>query len=292
MKDSTVEVSDGRTLAYTDMGDAGGAPLFFFHGAPTTRFRLLDFEDQFAAHGIRVISPDRPGYGGSSPQPGRSMTDWPGDVVAIADSLGVERFIVVGHSSGGPYAVACAAVLGERVTAGLTVGGVTDMGWFGAWEGVPAQEAELMRQPTEEAATAWCVERYGEDGMGFFEASPFPLPEPDAAYFADESPDSARVRAAVEAWRQGVVGYAHDIHVQAQPWSFDPDNISVPMLILHGDGDTLLSLAHSQHTTEVIPGAELRILPGHGHFTILGELPMLAQELVSGRSPATPTFDR
>lgn len=115
--------------------------------------RLAYLEQQFLAGGIRVVSPDRPAYGGSSPQPGRSMADWPSDVAAIADALGIDRFVVAGHSSGGPYAVACASLLPERVLAGIVLGGVTDMGWPRAWEGYLDSECELMRLPDEAAVS-------------------------------------------------------------------------------------------------------------------------------------------
>src|SRR5262245_1967028 len=106
MKDSLVTVGGGRKLAYTDIGDPNGACIFFFHGAPLSRLQLVSLDDRLAARGLRVVSPDRPGYGRSSPQPNRSTADWPADVAALADALAIRRFIVAGHSSGGPYAVA------------------------------------------------------------------------------------------------------------------------------------------------------------------------------------------
>ena len=135
MKDAQITLGDGRMLAYTDIGDADWFPLLFFHGAPITRLHLAYLEEQFLAQQIRVISPDRPGYGRSSPLPGRSLADWPADVQALANALAIDRFVVAGHSSGGPYAVACAASLPERVLAMVVLAGVTDMGWGGAWAG-------------------------------------------------------------------------------------------------------------------------------------------------------------
>src|SRR5918999_5859302 len=135
MKESQVKVGGEREFAYTDIGEPGWLCLLFFHGAPMSRLHLAYLEQKFLAQRIRVISPDRPAYGGSSPQPGRSMADWPSDVAALADALGLDRFVVAGHSSGGPYAVACAALLPERVLASIVLDGVTDMAWPGAWEG-------------------------------------------------------------------------------------------------------------------------------------------------------------
>jgi pimeloyl-ACP methyl ester carboxylesterase len=227
-------VSGGRVLAYTDLGRAGDPCLFFFHGAPLSRLHLVSLEDRFAAQGLRIVSPDRPGYGGSSPQPGRSMADWPADVAALADALGIERFMVAAHSSGGPYAVACAALLPRGVVAGVVVAGVTDMAWPEAWHGYLEDEIQLMRMPDEAAA---------------------------------------------EALRQGVGGYAQDVYVQGRPWPFDPGRIAVPIDVVHGELDTLVPMAHSRHTARVIPTATLRTYPGHGHLTIVSELPGIASAL-------------
>lgn len=275
MKDSQVTVGDGRELAFTDIGDPDGACVFFFHGAPMSRLHLVRLEHQFADQGLRVVAPDRPSYGRSSPQPGRLMADWPHDVAALADALGIDRFLVSAHSSGGPYAVACAALLPERVLAGTVVAGVTDMAWPGAWDDYVEDEIQIMSKSDEKAAIAWCTERYGPDGRGFFEAEPFEFSERDLAVLDDEMFE----KALLEAFRQGVTGYAQDVYVQGRPWPFDPSRISAPMEVVHGELDTLLPIAHSRHTAEVIPGARFRMLPGHGHLSILSELPMIVSAL-------------
>jgi pimeloyl-ACP methyl ester carboxylesterase len=279
MRDSQVSLVGRRTLAYTDIGEPGWPCVFFFHGAPMSRLHLAYLEQQFLAEGIRVVSPDRPAYGGSSPQPGRSMADWPSDVAALAHALGIDRFVVAGHSSGGPYAVACASLLPERVLAGIVLGGVTDMAWPGAWEGYVQSECELMRLPDEAAGVSWCVERYGADGRGFFQATDFAWADADNALFADVQIGPMIKSAIEEALRQGVTGYAQDIIVQGRPWPFVPQTIGVPVHVLHGRLDALLPLAHSRHTSEVIPGSSLRVLQEHGHLTTLAELPALASAL-------------
>jgi pimeloyl-ACP methyl ester carboxylesterase len=207
------------------------------------------------------------------------MTDWPPDAAALADSLGLDQFLVAGHSSGGPYAVASAALLPERVSAAIILAGVTDMSWHGAWEGYNEMEGQLMRISDEEAAIAWCVERFGADGSGFFAAADLKLSEPDEAFFTDEQIALKLAPARAEAFRQGVIGYAQDIIVQGRAWPFDPSAISAPVQLVHGDSDAVVPLAHSRHTRELIPGSTLRVLPGHGHFTILAELPTAASAL-------------
>ena len=279
MKDFRLRLTDGRDLAYTDIGERGWLSVLFFHGAPMSRLHLAYLEEQFLEERIRVVSPDRPAYGGSSPQPGRSMADWVSDVAALGDALDIDRFVVAGHSSGGPYAVACAALLPQRVLAGIVLGGVTDMKWPGALEGYPHSERELMRLSDEETAIAWCVERFGADGSGFDDASDFEFPEPDNALFAAEQAGPVLMSTIAEAFRQGVAGYAQDVFVQGRPWPFDPSQIVVPVHVVHGELDVLIPRAHSIHTSALIPGSILRVLPGHGHMTTVSELPAMASAL-------------
>lgn len=279
MKDSTLDLADGRVVAYADIGESGRPCVLLFHGAPSSRLRVAYLENEFVASGVRLISPDRPWYGRSSPQPGRSMADWPSDVAALTEALGIEHFAVAGHSSGGPYAVACAALLSDRVSGLVTLGGVTDMGWPGAWEGYIESELELMRMPDEESVVAWCIEHFGEDGSQFMAASGMDLPVADLPLYEDERIASMLATARAEAFRQGVGGYAQDVFIQGRPWPVDPEQIRAPAVILQGEGDTLLPMAHAQHTADVVPGARLRMLPQHGHFSILGELPGVAAGL-------------
>jgi pimeloyl-ACP methyl ester carboxylesterase len=282
MNDSRVTVGGGRVLAYTDIGPPAAPCLFFFHGAPMSRLHLVPLEPKFAACGLRVVSPDRPGYGRSSPQPGRSIADWPADVAALADALAIDRFLVAGHSSGGVYAVVCAALLGERVTGGVVVAGVTDMAWPDAWKGYleGRSEIEIMRLADERAALERSSERFGADGSGFL-AEPFEFPGPDGAYLADATVDQALTATVIEAFRQGVTGYAQDIYLEGHGWTFDPARIGMPIQVVHGDSDPIVPIAHSRHTARSIPGATLRELPGHGHLTIVSELPAIAAALSS-----------
>jgi pimeloyl-ACP methyl ester carboxylesterase len=278
-----MELRDGRVLAYTDCGVSSDPAVMYFHGAPTSRLDLVRFEDAFESLGVRVVSPDRPGYGGSSPQPGRIRGDWPADVAELADHLGLDRFSVIGYSSGGPYAVACAALLPDRVSAAGVVAGVTDMGWLGAWDGYLEAESTVMRLADEAAATDWYVEHYGADGAGFFDEAGDLAPA-DAALFEDEEAAAGFFATVTEALRQGVAGYAQDVTVQGRGWAFDPTDISVPITVLHGEADTFVSITHGRHTAELIPTATLSTFADHGHLSIMSEIPQLAAKLTPAMS--------
>jgi pimeloyl-ACP methyl ester carboxylesterase len=208
------------------------------------------------------------------------MSDWPTDVARLADALGIDRFIVAGYSSGGPYAVACAALLPNRVSGAVVLSGVTDVAWPEAWNGYFEAEIAMMRMPDEQSATALCEELFGADGSGLLESSGLELPEPDKALLSDEKTVSAMLANINEAFRQGVGGYAQDIFVQGRAWPFPPGRITVPAIVAHGDLDTIVPVAHGRHTSELIPGSSFRILPGHGHMSISSELPGLCAEVI------------
>jgi len=276
--DTAMTLPDGRSLAYTDCGAPAGALVVYFHGAPTSRLDLAGLEESFSALGVRAVSPDRPGYGRSSPQAGRGFNDWGRDVAALADHLRVERFAVMGLSSGGPYAVACAALLPERIISAGVIAGVTDMGWPGAWEGYAQLEATLMRIGDEAAAVRWCEEHYGPDGSKFFEGVGELAPA-DVALLEDETVATGFFTTVSEAFHQGVGGFAQDITVQGRPWPFDPSLITAPTRVLHGQADTIVPIAHGRHTADVIPSASLTAFPNHGHLSIITEIPQLSADL-------------
>ncbi len=275
---------DGRTLAYTVIGAPDGPAAFYFHGAPGSRLELVALEGAFATVGFRVITADRPGYGGSTPLLGRTTADWADDVAALADHLGVERFAVMGLSSGGPYTVAIASLLGDRITGAIVAAGNTDMSWSEASDGYLQSELEIMTMDDEDAAVVWCIERYGADGSGFFGDESdvdgdVDLGEVDNAWLADEPNQGSLMTTMSEAFRQGVVGYAHDITVQGRPWTFDPGTITATTIVVHGAEDRLVPIEHSRHTASLIPGAERRELPGVGHLSLGQHLPELVAEV-------------
>ena len=235
--------------------------VVYFHGAPTSRLDLVWAHDQIASQGVRVVSPDRPGYGGSSPQTGRTLTDHPAEVAAFADHLGVDHFAVIGVSGGGPHAMACAALSPSRVRGTAIVAGVTNFAWPGAPNGFDPAEAEIMAQPDEETAVSWCEDRYGIDGRRFLEGD---LPAVEAAALGD---DPTAINASVtEALRQGIAGYARDVWIMGRHWPFDPTNIAPPLAVFHGDADAIVPLSHGKHTASLVPRAHLTVWSGVTHI--------------------------
>lgn len=281
MLDRAIELSDGRTLAFLDLGDPDGAPVLFFHGAPSCRFALEAYDDAFRVRGVRVVAADRPGYGGSTPCPGRTLESSSGDVAALAEALGIRRCWVAGHSSGGPYAVVCASLLGDLIAGAAVIAGVTDMAWKPAWDAwrIPL-EAELMRAPTEAAAIDRARQALGESRN--LDLGDIELPEADIAYLSQPGVRLAMASRAEETFRQGVAGYAVDAWVQGQPWAFDPGLARGRVRVFHGASDTILPVEHSQHTAW-LTGTQVELLEGHGHLSVMDEFPRIFAEMAAMR---------
>jgi pimeloyl-ACP methyl ester carboxylesterase len=267
-------------LASAEVGDPTGAPVLYFHGAPTSRLDVAVWEPALVGASARVIGIDRPGYGGSTPQPGRTFDDWPADAAAVADAIGIDRFAVLGYSSGGPYALVCGVSLADRVTAVGLAAGVTDFGWEPAWDGYPAYEVEVMRIDDEAKAIEQFEQKYGADGSGVHEAMP-PLTPADEALFADEVIATAWMASLSEAWRQGAGGFVEDMLAQARPWGFDVAAIRAPVHLLHGEPDTIVPIAHSRHTIELCPQAELTVFDDHGHLSLSAQIPDLVARITA-----------
>jgi pimeloyl-ACP methyl ester carboxylesterase len=279
MLDSTVTLSDGRVLAYTDLGASNGQLVIHCHGAPSSRLELTHFDQAFAGLNVRVVTIDRPGYGGSSPQPGRRLADWAADVAAWRMSWAL-------NASGSPACrragrtSASAALLPDRVVGAGVISGVTDFSWPAAWDGFLDTEATLMRMGDEAQISAWCEAHYGADGMGFLEDGLGELAPADHAVFEDEALASSLVNSVSEAFRPGFGGYAQDLVVQGHEWSFDLAAITAPVVILHGEADTLVPLGHPRHSAEIIRTARLLTRPEQGHISLLLEIPELAADLL------------
>src|SRR6266568_3152770 len=140
IRDDTLPLHDGRALAFAEWGDPDGAPVVSFHGTPGSRLERHVDDRIYGRLGIRFVTSDRPGYGRSSPHPGRTFLDWASDVEQLLDHLDIERARMLGVSGGGPFALAAAHSLGERVERVAIVSGVGPSDRPGAFEGMDVTE--------------------------------------------------------------------------------------------------------------------------------------------------------
>jgi pimeloyl-ACP methyl ester carboxylesterase len=262
LAESDVRLPDGRTLHVYDAG-GGGFPVVWLHGTPNLGPPPRPLADAARRLGLRWLGYDRPGYGGSTPRRGRTVATAADDVAAIADALGVRRLGIVGHSGGAPHALACAALLPDRVPAVVAMSGLgpysaDGLDWFAGM--APAGVASLT------AATR------GRAVKEEFEADP--PDEPDIGFtpgdWAALNDDWAWVLDVVEGAQQaGGSGAIDDDLATVGPWGFDPADAAVPVLVVHGDADRMVPPQHGCWLARRIPGAELWLRPGDGHITVL-----------------------
>ena len=266
MTETDLELGDGRTLHVYDTGadDADGRlAVFWHHGTPNIGAPPEPLFATAARLGIRWVSYDRPGYGGSTPYQGRDVASAAAYVSSIADVLGIDQFAVMGHSGGGPHALACGALLPDRVLGVVSVAGLAPFGaegldWFA---GMAASGVASLRAAAEGRAAK---ERY--------EAS-------DAEYDPEFTPADLAALSGAWSWLGTVVGPAmeagpggliDDDLAYVAPWGVDPAQVIAPVLLLHGDRDRVVPSSHGEWLARRCPSAELRPCPGDGHISVLG----------------------
>jgi pimeloyl-ACP methyl ester carboxylesterase len=221
--------------------------------------------------GARVIHVDRPGFGLSDLQPGRSLADWASDIERIADHLRIERFALAGVSGGGPFACSCAARLGERVIRAAIVSGVgpphtmlSSRSWlvrsgFRAARRVPW----IISLPI--AITACVAVR----APGFYlDRLLEHLPECDRRVLSRPEIRAMLLEDVAEAFRSGHSGFLQDLQLEASPWSLALDRITCPVRLWHGTEDTTVPVEATQALAAVLPDVSVQITPGAGHFFI------------------------
>ncbi len=261
--DGVITLSDGRRLAYVDTGARDGLPVFSCHGGLSSRLDIAPAGKTATELGVRIISADRPGVGGSDPQPGRTVLDWPTDVAALADHLGVGRFAVLGWSAGGTYAMACAAALPGRVTRLGLVASVVPPDW-------PGMKREINRMDRSFMALSHAGAPIERGVFAMMRAYAHRSP----AAFARRSGAPADVAAQVgAALTQGLVdtsGVVHEYRLLDRPWGFDPSSITVATHVWQGTADALVPERWGSRLAAAIPGAELIVVEGATHFLWYG----------------------
>ena len=270
----TIELPDGRTLAYAQWGDPTGRPIVSCHGTPGCRISRHPNQELVRSTGARVIAFDRPGYGRSTRNRGRRVVDIVGDVSALVDHLGIDEFAVVGGSGGGPHALAIAALLGDRVTrAGCIVGvapfdvlgdewftgmdplNVKEFGW--ALEGEERAHEELAREDADMRAR---VAKDPSNVLGDFD-----LPDADRKVLARADLAMVIRDSTSEQSANGVWGWVDDDLAFTKPWGFDPSTITVPTAVWWGAEDVLVPPQHGEWIAATVPAALARVRRDGGH---------------------------
>jgi len=269
-RNQTLALPRGGVLGYAEYGDPNGVPVLHVHNLIGSRLQLPTRERNLRDQGIRLIAPDRPGVGLSSPLAPFSFEAWSEDVAALADALGIERFAVVGSSLGAVYSLALAHHLPGRVRRVALVSCVPEVDSLAVLRGLPAQTASIFALARTAPRLLGFVLRLitRKGAQAYLDQLICELPAADQRLYEDPGFHEMMVSAVVEALRQGSEGFLHDIHTMATPWSFRPEDVRVPVQCWHGEADTPAPLELVLPLIERLPDYELETLPQESHWMI------------------------
>ncbi len=275
--EGTVRLAGGRRLGFAEFGPSSGRPLVWLHGTPGARLQIAP-EARLLAHerNIRIVSVERPGVGESTPHLFEAVVDFALDIEQLADALDLERFAVAGLSGGGPYALACAHEMPERVVAGAILGGVApsvgpDAAKGGAASVVRPLEPLLRRAQSPLGGfmrgLVRVLEPFADPVTDLFARI---MPQGDQRLFEDSDMREMFQQDLILGSRRYMQAIFLDALLFGRPWGFLLADIRVPIHLWYGDSDTIVPVRHGEHLAERIPGAKLRVRGQEGHLGGLG----------------------
>jgi pimeloyl-ACP methyl ester carboxylesterase len=276
--EGNIAVGDDRQIGFAEFGDPQGRAIFWLHGTPGAR-RQIPMEARVYAEkaNIRLIGVDRPGIGSSTPHRYDTVVAFADDLHTIADTLGIDKMLVVGLSGGGPYTLGCAAAMPDRVVAAGVIGGVAPT------MGADAITGGLMGNVGTRVAPLLQVAGLpiGLLASGIIRLIR-PVASPAADLYGRVSPEADRrllARPEIKAMflddilngsRKQMAAPFSDVVVFARDWGFRLEDVKVPVRWWHGDADHIVPYAHGQHVVSRLPDAELYPMPGESHLAGLG----------------------
>jgi pimeloyl-ACP methyl ester carboxylesterase len=280
---------DGRVLEVLDSGSPEGFPVLFHYGTPSaaTEYGLLT--EAASARDVRLVIYSRPGYGGSSRRPDRTVAHCTEDVVDLADALGIARFATVGWSGGGPHALACAALLSDRVLAATTIAGVAPypaegLDWLAGMGEENVQEFGAALEGTQELVSF--LERQMDDlievsAEEVADALGDLVPSVDRSSLTGEFAEfmAASFRKAVAG---GIWGWFDDDRAFLWDWGFSLAEIRVPITVWQGRQDRMVPFAHGRWLVDHVPGARGRLSDEHGHLSLIASFGTILDDLLEG----------
>lgn len=283
---ASVTLPDGRELAYEDYGDPAGFPVLSFHGGLSSRLDAAPAREAASLMGVRLVSPDRPGMGLSTFQPGRRLLDWPADVVHLADTLGIGRFAVMGWSAGGPYAAVCAAKLQGRVTAAALLSSAVPLDLYGTTKGLETSDRALLfltRRTPGLASAVLKASIVHASNARLLHAAMRTFPPADRTVLREWGPPDLALAFVREAVRQGTEGCVQDYRIFGDPWGFALEEIRVPVQIWEGSEDRTGPPGYRTFLSQHIAHATVTVVPGEGHLSLLPhQAPAIFAALLGG----------
>jgi pimeloyl-ACP methyl ester carboxylesterase len=270
----SVRLTDDRVAAYEEYGAGDGRPLVFLHGFPGSRYAGARVGDAAQRAGGRVVAPERPGIGLSSPHPGRTLLDYARDLEQVADVLRLGRFALVAESGGGPFALACASSLPERLTSVTVVGGLGPVGAAAATRGMARGEqfgyAIARRAPVLSGYALALVASWGRRfPRAFLSLCKSQFARPDREALEQPRVADVFVRDFLEAFHQGGRRVGEELELLMRPWPFAPEAIRLPVRFFHGLLDRTVPAGVARELAAAIPQARLDVSPQEGHLSLL-----------------------
>ena len=275
--EGTVTVEDGRRLGFAEFGVPHGRAVLWMHGTPGARRQIPQAARIAAAElGLRLIGIDRPGVGHSTPHLYGRLTDFAGDLEYVLDRLGIEEFAMLGLSGGGPYVLACAAAMPDRMKVGGVLGGVAPaVGPDAAEGGVVALAARFapilsgLRVPLSWAMASffWSTRPVAVPAIKLYARF---SPEGDRAVFARPEMRAMFLDDLLTGGRPGLRAPVLDVVLFGRDWGFSLADVTIPIHWWHGDSDHIVPLSHGQHVVDRLPDARLYVRPGESHLGTLG----------------------
>jgi pimeloyl-ACP methyl ester carboxylesterase len=292
LNESVARLPGGRLLGYAEFGVPDGDVVLWFPGTPGARKQLPPATPEEAvARNLRVICIERPGTGISTPYVYDSMLDYAADMADFADVLGIERFGVAGLSGGGPYVLACAYALPDRVVLACVLGGIGPTRGPETCPGYTRMLApfspvlHLTKGPLAFLINAALpsVRLFASTGADLYAKI---APPPDRPVLRQDDFKAMFVQDLSHALQHGIRAPVLDLYLFSRDWGFSLKDIRVPVRFWHGDADLIVPLSHSILQSELVPNSQLTIVPGGGHFSGFETVPVVLdafQEVFSGQ---------
>lgn len=272
--DKTVTDTSGATVGYYEYGDPLGKPVLAFHGTPACGAGFAFADEPARERRLRLIAPDRPGVGQSSRRASWTVSEYPAMVASFADALGIPRFGVWGYSGGGPYAVACAAMLGKRVDAAAVASGMGEVGVFAVPADFEKTDRQMLALAVKHPAVArsvmgmagWLARKSPKSAMKSFAKQ---LDPSDRAVLASLGEPDAAMALFTRAFQNGAHGVVADYAALARPWGCDLSAAVIPVAIWQGTADRMVPLHHAEQLAARISKSTLTTWEDEGHLATI-----------------------
>ena len=276
--DSFVELPDERKLAYAEYGNPAGAPIFVFHGLPGSRLSWGLIPNNPFPPGLRIIAPDRPGYGRSDPKPDRTLLDWSNDVSELANALRIENFAVLGVSGGGPGALACAWTMPQRLTSVGVVACPAPTNAPGVLKGMSRTNRFFMKLAWKLPLLSTLNVRLlasviRRNPARYINTMKFKLDDADKVILARPEIQQMVIQDFSEALSGGAQGMVCDMSANhSRPWGFPLDKIAKEIHLWYGEFDSSVPTAMGEYLSKTIPNCKSTLVSDAGHLWILEHL--------------------